>query len=154
MTNARITTSFLRITKPPKTTRTTDWAIFGHLLERRPQGTSALSCGTNDRDCNELRCLQEALRLVESLLGRESHDDHEFVTVENSPSPHAVRSFSVRECAPVYSSVLTCAPVYGRVLPCVLQVHLGLSRVVKVFWPSCGKRGLQKAQDAHHFGST
>ena len=49
--------------------------------------TSALSCGTNDRDDNELKYLQEALCLVDGLLGRRSHNEHELITVESSPSP-------------------------------------------------------------------
>ena len=48
--------------------------------------TSALSCGTNSRDNNELTYVQEALRLVDSLLVGESHDDYEFVTAEDSLS--------------------------------------------------------------------
>ena len=49
--------------------------------------TSALSCDTNDKDSNEPKYLQEALHLVDGLLGEESHDDYEFVTAENSHSP-------------------------------------------------------------------
>ena len=49
--------------------------------------TSALSCSTNDRDRNEFPFFPVALRVVDSLLGQESHDDCEFVTAEDSPSP-------------------------------------------------------------------
>ena len=46
---------------------------------------NALPCGSNARDNNEY--LQDALRLVDSLLGWEVRDDFEFVTAENPPSP-------------------------------------------------------------------
>ena len=50
--------------------------------------TSALSCGTNDRDSNELKYLQESLRLVDSLLCWEARDDFEFVTAERTSPRH------------------------------------------------------------------
>ena len=40
--------------------------------------TSALSRGPNDRENNELQCLEEGLRLVDCLLCREARDDFEF----------------------------------------------------------------------------
>ena len=54
------------------------------LVGDTAMATSALSCGTNDRDNNELKFLQEALRLVDNLLCWEFRDDFEFVTAENS----------------------------------------------------------------------
>ena len=55
------------------------------LVGDTAEATSALSCGTNDMDRNELRYLQDALQLVDSMLGKKSHDDYELVCF-NVPS--------------------------------------------------------------------
>ena len=44
--------------------------------------THSLSCGTNDRDCNEVRYSHEALDVVESFQRRDTHrEDCELVFV-------------------------------------------------------------------------
>ena len=62
-------------------------ALVGELVGDTAAATSARSCGTKDRDNNELKYFQEALRLVGGLLCWEGRDDFEFVMAENSPSP-------------------------------------------------------------------
>ena len=47
------------------------------MIQPRPH---SLTCGTNDRDCNEVKYLQEARDLWESFLRRDTHhDDFELV---------------------------------------------------------------------------
>ena len=58
------------------------WAVFDSAV-----AASAQSCWTNDRDSNELKYLQEALCLVDSLLCLEGRDDFKRALAENSPSP-------------------------------------------------------------------
>ena len=55
------------------------------LVGNSTAATSASSSGTNDRDRNELKYLQDALYLIDILLCREARDDYDFVTAENSP---------------------------------------------------------------------
>ena len=57
------------------------------LVRDTAAATHSLSCGTNDRDCNEVKSLQDALDLLEGFLLRDTHhDDFEAVSVERSLS--------------------------------------------------------------------
>ena len=58
--------------------------------------TRALPCGKNDRDSNELKCLQDASDLVDDMHGKKSYDDYEFVTAEEPPSPYERATSGVR----------------------------------------------------------
>ena len=48
--------------------------------------THSLSCGTNDRDGNEVKYLHEALDLLESFHRRDTREDSEVILVERSSS--------------------------------------------------------------------
>ena len=57
------------------------------LVRETTAATHSLSCSTNDRHCNEVKYLQEALDLTESFLRRDTHhDDFELITLERSLS--------------------------------------------------------------------
>ena len=57
------------------------------LVRDTAAATHSLSCGTNDKDCNEVKSLQDALDLLEGFLRRDTHhDDFEAVSVERSLS--------------------------------------------------------------------
>ena len=64
------------------------------LVGKTAAATSALSVGTNGRDSNDLKYLQEALCLIDGLLCRDARDDLEVVTAEKTPSPVSRGSLS------------------------------------------------------------
>ena len=58
---------------------------MGQLIRDTAGETHSLSCGTTDRDCNEVKYLQEALDLIETFLRRDTRREvAEVILVERS----------------------------------------------------------------------
>ena len=66
--------------------RTPERGLGMHQRPETAAATHSLSCGTNDKDSNEVKYLQEPLDLLEGFLHRDTHDDVELVSVEHSPA--------------------------------------------------------------------